>query len=259
MFLLPGIVSGGRYRPATVSGVPVLYRQEIAQKGDERMIGKLFCPDLLHSGPIDDRLWAIQDGLVNFYVVEAPEGLICFDIGWRQSSVKRGFESQGLDIRNVTAVFVTHMHWDHARCLRMFPGTRVFCGAHESASVFMKRWMAKHPFERIRDDQTVAVAGLSVHAVDTPGHTQGSVSYVVEGRWLFTGDTCRIQSGRVFPFPAWFNRDETALGESIQKLAQIEGVECLLTSHSGICRNVADAFKKGSRLPADLSPGRFDR
>jgi len=221
------------------------------------MISKLFCPALLDTGPIDDKIWAVRDGLVNFYIIEAPEGLLCIDIGWRQSSVRRGFELLGLNRQDVAAVFVTHMHWDHARCLRMFPGTKVFFGAHEHPSIFMKQWITKQPFEQIQDKQEVTVAGLLVQGIDTPGHTLGSVSYVIDRRWLFTGDTCRLRCGNVFPFPAWFNRDGKVLGQSIQKLAQIKGIECLLTSHSGFCRNIESAFNRWRMMPADLPTGGF--
>lgn len=219
------------------------------------MIGKLFCPGLLDTGPMDDRLLAVQDGLVNFYVVKAPAGLVCIDTGWRRTCVLHGFVMLGLNIRDVAAVFVTHLHWDHARCLQVFPDARVFVGERETPSFFMKRWTPKRPWEKVEDEQVVTVAGLSVQVIDTPGHTPGSVSYVVEGRWLFTGDALRLRCGEVLPFPAWLNRDGTALNRSIHKLARIREIECLLTAHTGVSRDVENAFDRWRGSADDLPQG----
>ena len=85
------------------------------------MIRKWLFPGLLDTGPVAERLAVVRDGMVNFYVVEAPDGLVCVDAGWRASAVARGFAKLGLAESDVVAVFLTHMHWDHARGCRAFP------------------------------------------------------------------------------------------------------------------------------------------
>ena len=45
------------------------------------MIRKLLCPDLLDTGPVNDRIMAVRDGVVNFYILKAPAGLVCIDTG----------------------------------------------------------------------------------------------------------------------------------------------------------------------------------
>jgi len=219
------------------------------------MIGKLFCPGLLNTGPIDATNLAVQDGPVNFYVVKAPAGLVCIDTGWRPPRLVRSFDTLGLNIRDVVAVLVTHLHWDHARCLQAFPKARILVGEHETPSFLMKRWMPKRPCEKVQNEQVLTVAGLTVQVIATPGHTPGSVSYSVAGRWLFTGDTLRLRCGEVFPFPAWFNQDGKTLNHSIQKLAQIKGIECLLTAHSGVSKDVNSAFAPWRGAADNLARG----
>jgi hydroxyacylglutathione hydrolase len=208
------------------------------------MLGKLFCPGLLETGPVDQGLWAILDGFVNYYVVEAPAGLICIDTGWRNSRLRSGFKRIGFDTRDVVAVFLTHLHWDHASCAGMFPGAELFAGGGEVPSGFMKRRLSNLSLTQVADGQSVIVAGTTVLGIKTPGHTHGSMSYLVEGRKLFTGDTIRLSNGRVVPFPACFNRDGEALERSIRVLARIQGTENLLTSHSGLCRDPESAFDR---------------
>lgn len=185
---------------------------------------------------------AVRDGLVNFYILKAPDGLVCIDAGWRPVTVHHGFEMLGGNIKDVVAVFVTHLHWDHARCLSLFAHADIYVGHDEHSPFFMKKRVGKQHMNRINGNQILTAAGITVRIMETPGHTPGAVSYVVDGRLLFTGDTLRLKQGKVLPFPAWFNQDNKVLNQSIHKLAGVKGIECLLTAHNGISRDPQEAF-----------------
>lgn len=197
------------------------------------MIREWVLPGLLDTGPVSDRIMAIQDGLVNFYVVRGPEGLVCVDAGWRTHAVEHGFKKLGLEMRDVATVFLTHNHWDHARCAGLYPNARVFAAGKT----------AEAPVPMIRDGACVTAAGIGVRVIGTPGHTPDSVCFVVDGRFLFTGDALRLRRGKVAPFPSKFNQDREGAKHSIRKLAGIQGIECLLTAHTGTTREVEAAFQ----------------
>jgi glyoxylase-like metal-dependent hydrolase (beta-lactamase superfamily II) len=222
------------------------------------MIVKLFCPGLLETGPVSETLLVIRDGWVNFFVVKAPGGLLCIDTGWRAANVSRSFERFGLDIQEVKAVFLTHLHWDHARCLSLFKQAEIYVGEHEQPHVFMRHRVAEHAFHRLHDGQTLSVCGLDMRALATPGHTPGSISYLVGNSLLFTGDTLRLKYGSVIPSPACFNQDGEVLKASLRKLASVQGVDCLLTAHSGISKKPVEAFAPWAPLknnqPGGLAP-----
>jgi len=217
------------------------------------MIGKLLLPGLLDTGRVCDRLVAVRDGLMDFYVVEAPAGLICIDAGWCATRILRAFRALGLAAQDVAAVLLTHLHWDHARCWALYPDAQVFVGECEVPSPFARQAETPRPWVRVRGGRTIAVAGLPVEVIDTPGHTAGSLSYVVDGRLLFTGDTLRLQRGRVLPFLSCLNQDNGALANSIRKLSGIDGVERLLTAHSGTARDLARAFSLWRECPTTPS------
>jgi len=206
------------------------------------MIAKLFCPGLLETGPVSETLLAIRDGWVNFFVVKAPGGLLCVDTGWRAANVTHSFERLGLNIQEVKAVFLTHLHWDHARCLTLFKQAEIYVGEYEEPRVFMKKTVAAQRIQRMQDGQMLSVCGRDVRALATPGHTPGSVSYLVGNSLLFTGDTLRLKHGRVVPSPSCLNQDGRALEASLRKLACVKGVDWLVTSHSGTSNKPAEAF-----------------
>ncbi|HUJ71962.1 MAG TPA: MBL fold metallo-hydrolase [Verrucomicrobiae bacterium] len=188
-------------------------------------------PALLETGRVCDRVFAIRDRLVNFYVVQTDTGLACIDTGWSASRVRRGFASLGLDVRDVREVFLTHRHWDHAGCVGLFANATVFIGNPDRP--------VPEGWQRLRDGDSVR----AVLAVATPGHTPDSISYLVDGRYLFTGDAVRLRQGRAVPFYACFNQDRGAVHRSLEKLARLSGIEYLLTGHSGFTGDVAGAFR----------------
>ncbi|MBU1043658.1 MAG: MBL fold metallo-hydrolase [Candidatus Omnitrophica bacterium] len=218
------------------------------------MISKLFCPGLLNTGFLSDKVMAVRDGIVNFYILKSPEGLICIDTGWRPACVSRAFKMLGLNIRNVAGVFLTHLHWDHARCLQMFPDAKVFVGECDNLSVLAKQLAPKQISKKVEDAQMLTIGGFTVRVVNTPGHTAGSVSYVVDQTLLFTGDTLCLKRGKVLPFPYGLKQDRKKLDQSIQNLARIKGVECLLTAHSGMSRDIKNAFSQWQEPADDLLP-----
>ena len=80
-------------------------------------------------------------------------------------------------------VLLTHHHGDHVqeldRVLERHPATPVL--AHPDEPIMGVT-------ETIVDGDQIRAGGLVIHALHTPGHTKGMLSFLVDGH-LFTGDT----------------------------------------------------------------------
>lgn len=196
-------------------------------------------PGLLPTGTACGGVRVICDGLGNLYVVVSPKGLICFDAGWSARRVLQGFRRLGLNAQDVRAVFATHLDWDHCRCAGLYAGARLFAGAAELA----RRQAKGYPWTGLADGETLAVGGLTVRAIGTPGHTAGSTCYVAGDGLLFTGDALRLRNGLVAPFPACFNRDPSRVAASLRKLAALSGIRYVFTAHSGVSDRPDSAFR----------------
>jgi glyoxylase-like metal-dependent hydrolase (beta-lactamase superfamily II) len=208
-----------------------------------KTVSELFLPGLLETGPVCERVWAVRDGCVNLYAVQAQAGLVCFDAGWRAARVAQGFRQLGLDVRDVAAVFATHLDWDHSLGASLYPRAVLYAGAAELACRWRGRRRGGPRWTGVSDGETVVVGGLQVRAICTPGHTRGSMCYVADKRLLFTGDAMLLRNGAAAPFYRCFNRHPAAVDGSIRKLAHLGGIGQVMTAHSGASSDPDAAFR----------------
>ena len=86
---------------------------------------------------------------------------------------------------NVRRVLETHGHWDHIQAVPQLrdAGYSVGVTAEDAA-------MLPYYDEVIEDDSIIQVGNVRLHTIHTPGHTPGSMCFLVEGSpVLFSGDT----------------------------------------------------------------------
>ena len=84
---------------------------------------------------------------------------------------------------DVAVVLLTHHHADHSEAAREY-AERHGCGVRALDPAY------RFGSEGLGEGDVVAVGGLEVHVVATPGHTSDSLSFVVpQDRAVLTGDT----------------------------------------------------------------------
>jgi len=145
------------------------------------------------------------------YAVETPEGLVLVDSGLAADA--KGLREQlgalGLDWETVRAVLLTHVHGDHcggADALRRLTGARVYAGKADAAvlragaprdaffSIFDMTGHETHPTTvdvELVGGEELTFGDVRFRAIAAPGHTPGSVCYLVERgprRIFFSGD-----------------------------------------------------------------------
>lgn len=131
-------------------------------------------------------------------------------------------------------VLLTHCHFDHVGGVQALQnaGAKVLCSAEEkpligtSADLFDMAGLPRKPYridETLTDNEERILCGVRVKTLLTPGHTKGSVCYLMEdnegGRYLFTGDTLFNDSVGRTDFPTG---DASALYASLQRLIALD-------------------------------------
>lgn len=87
----------------------------------------------------------------------------------------------------ITKVIDTHQHADHvsaAKELAQITNSKLY---------FSKLEEYKFESEKVEDGSTIPFGSKSLRAIHTPGHTAGSMSYVLDDRYVFSGDILFVE------------------------------------------------------------------
>ena len=176
----------------------------------------LLAPKATTIAPGIHMLGGLQPSAV--YVVETSEGLVLIDSGEDSNAkeVKAEMTKLGLDWREIRAILITHSHGDHsggAEHLRSATGAKVYAGAGDSGvlkaggpreaffSIFYRPGYQPHRTMidvELAGDEAVDFGEVRFRALGTPGHTPGSICYLLERRGmrvLFSGDVIMMLRG----------------------------------------------------------------
>jgi glyoxylase-like metal-dependent hydrolase (beta-lactamase superfamily II) len=207
---------------------------------------------------ITDKVYEVKSKVVSMFVYTAHEGPICFDTGWSEGAVKREFDVLGFSPELVTSVFLTHTDRDHVGGLNLFAKAEVYLSVDEEQLIdkrtprflgFVHNAPLKRPYQLLKDGDIVRAGETKIEAIATPGHTPGSMSYLVDESILFTGDTVPLKEGKVRPFPKLRIRDmvrfhslvasmdKATQAESVKKLAKLQNISLMATAHTGFTTN----------------------
>ena len=167
--------------------------------------------------PLAVDTYALGPTQTNCYVVRADE------VASDAVVIDPGYEIGRPDF-SVSAILVTHCHWDHLggiAALAEVTGAPVYMAAREAP--VLEDPQSFYPGQPIRPysadvrltgDESLEVAGISFYVVEVPGHSPGHIAFAIEGA-IFSGDVLFAGSvGRTdLPFSDW-----DTLVESIRAL-----------------------------------------
>lgn len=149
-------------------------------------------------GPLDNNLYLLT--------TSGSRDAIVVDPSLESAGVLASIESRGLTVRRI---LLTHAHVDHIQMVKLFheaTGAPVWLqtedrfwyeGGREQAERMGLPWDGTAPIAHwIADGEEVGVPGLSVSAIQTPGHSPGSVTFatpegLIVGDVLFRGSVGR--------------------------------------------------------------------
>jgi glyoxylase-like metal-dependent hydrolase (beta-lactamase superfamily II) len=147
------------------------------------------------------------------YAVDTSDGIVLVDSGLEAGVVIKQLSELGLDPARVKAVLITHVHGDHSLGAARFRdeyGARIYAGLGDCPplraggpreaffSIYQMPGVAIHPTQidvALNGGELIEVGDAVFRVFAAPGHTPGSVCYLLERRGLralFVGDV--IQS-----------------------------------------------------------------
>jgi len=204
----------------------------------------------LATGEVIPGIYAVNNGFVNCYLAGQGDEYLMIDAGNDIRQTKAALEQLDISPDAVKAVFLTHSDSDHAAALSLFPDAQVYLPALETQMIdgtTKRSPMGYNQLDReyipLEDGAVITSAGFHVRCISTPGHTPGSMSFFVDGRYLFVGDTMSLHNGKADLFNGFYNMDSAAQEESIRNLATTTQPEYIFTGHYGHTDDVDAAYE----------------
>jgi glyoxylase-like metal-dependent hydrolase (beta-lactamase superfamily II) len=174
------------------------------------------------------------------------------DAGMNPGKIVSEMKKLGLDPAKVRYVFFTHSDRDHVGGAAAFNHAKAFISEDEVAMLnhstprFFKRVYNNplpFPYETVKDDQELKLGDTLIKCISTPGHTTGSMSFLVNGAILIVGDELNLRHGEAVLDRNILGIDNLKRLESIHKLARLSDVRIICPAHSGYSEDFEKAIK----------------
>ena len=199
----------------------------------------------LTSGKVEDtNITANKNRSNNLFFIPVGENWIVVDAGSDSRAVKSQMERLSIDAEKVQGVFLTHTDYDHVASIPLFSNATIYMSEHEKQMIdgsTYRQLIKKNKLPEgcdtdkvsyLPDNRAVNLGGHSVRIIWVPGHTKGSAMYVVDEKYLFTGDAFKADKGEMAVHP--YTMDRRQARESIGRIKEeCAGYEKVFTAHYG--------------------------
>lgn len=171
----------------------------------------------------------------NTYLVSENGRGILIDVGSDGEDLYLYALKEGITLE---AVLLTHGHFDHANgCAELQQkGIKIYIHEADAEKLYTYKGMAAfagvklNAFkadEFVEDGETLSLMGKKIYVLHTPGHSKGSVCYVIDDS-VFCGDTLFCGSYGRYDF---YDGDLNELKNSAKKIFSLNGDYKLYPGH----------------------------
>jgi glyoxylase-like metal-dependent hydrolase (beta-lactamase superfamily II) len=197
----------------------------------------------------------INDIVVSMYLIKYDSGYIAIDTGYFDCFIKRGLEYNNISTDDIKYVLLTHSDADHVNNVHLFNKAKIYFPLNEKKMLdnkkqrfaFLSFYTNKIEMEKFtftEDHDELILGNKKVQCISLPGHTEGSMGYFIDNKYLFTGDAFRLKNGKIsLPFRKYFVTDQEAMLKSIDKVSKLDSVKYIFTAHSGFTADFNFAVK----------------
>jgi glyoxylase-like metal-dependent hydrolase (beta-lactamase superfamily II) len=198
----------------------------------------------------DSKVHPINLGHYNIYLIQTDNGYILVDTGMPNMNMKLddAFQKYEVDPKRIQLIILTHGHMDHVGSvayIKKITGGKVLCHRSFSEDLgvgkievavpqnflgrflhFMTGFLRSKidgviPDIVLDDEFNLSEFGISGKIIHTPGHSQSSISIVLDNGEALVGDLIREEKPGLVGF-GMFYEDEKVVLESTKKIAAFD-------------------------------------
>jgi glyoxylase-like metal-dependent hydrolase (beta-lactamase superfamily II) len=185
------------------------------------------------------------------YFIKTDSGYIMIDAGLSIKGLQASIKETMIDPNDVKWIFLTHSDYDHVGGLTLFPNAEIYMSEDELPliSVTAKRTIFGGntmpsginigKIKLLHNGQELLCNGVKIECFKAPGHTLGSMLFLVDSKYLFTGDVVKIKSGKKSVHP--YSMDTGLSKETLEQLNEnFRNCLIIITSHYGLHYNTVN-------------------
>ena len=194
---------------------------------------------------INDSVYSVKDKFVNAFIFKGKSSYLMVDAGFSKEPFLGELKKLGIPPEKITTILLTHTDGDHIGAIGLFTNPKIYMHKDEEQMIngktakmgpFKTKWKYG-PYILLNSNDTLTIDGLKIKVIHTPGHTPGSVCYVINNDYLLTGDNLVVVNGKAEHFIEKFNMNTAQQIESIKALPDLKTFKYILMAHHGIIKN----------------------
>lgn len=224
----------------------------------------------LNTGWIDENVACVREWVANIFFYRKNGTTIMIDAGYNYDRLEEKMGWLGIDPAEIRHILITHQDTDHVGAVEadspgLFRNAKLYIGETENRYLTgeVRRRVIYHLYKLpqvtihnekvlLRDGQVFEIDGIRIECFLVPGHTWGHMVYLVDGKYLFTGDTIWFGADGGYSFISALAEDNKL---AVRSLAALEeklrgrGLRTyFITGHTGWTNDMDFAFAHKDRL-----------
>lgn len=224
----------------------------------------------LNTGWIDENVACVREWVANIFFYRKGETTIMIDAGYNYDRLAEKMGWLEIDAKSIRHILITHQDTDHvgaveADGLGLFKKAKLYIGEIENRYLtgeVRRRVMHRlyklpqvtinNKKQLLKDGETFKIGNIKIHAFLVPGHTWGHMVYLIDDKYLFTGDTIWFGADGGYSFISALAESNKlavrSLGILEQKLKKMCVKPLFITGHTGFTDNFEFAFAHKEKL-----------
>ena len=161
----------------------------------------------LNTGWIDENVACVREWVANIFFYRKGDTIIMIDAGYNDDRLAEKMSWLGIDPKSIHHILITHQDTDHVGAVEadspgLFRNAKLYIGEIENRYLTgeVRRKVIYHLYKLpqvtinnekvlLHDGRVLDIDGIKIECFLVPGHTWGHMVYLVDGKYLFTGDT----------------------------------------------------------------------
>ena len=224
----------------------------------------------LNTGWIDENVASVREWVANIFFYRKNGTTIMIDAGYNYDRLEEKMGWLGIDPKSIRHILITHQDTDHVGAVEadspgLFKNATLYVSEIENRYLTgeVRRKVIYHLYKLpqvtinnekvlLQDGQVLDIDGIKIECFLVPGHTWGHMVYLIDDKYLFTGDTIWFGADGGYSFISALAEDNKLAVRSLAALEQrltARGLQPIfITGHTGWTDNFQFAFAHKEQL-----------